>query len=77
MNLGRADFEKAMGRRVTVEAVRAKDGSLYGSCGLRCSTRASRPTVARSLTRRICPDDLRSHFTMTLTSSRMSCVWRV
>ena len=29
-NLGRADFEKAIGQRVTVEAVRAKDGTRYG-----------------------------------------------
>jgi len=29
-NLGRADFEEAIGQRVTVEAVRAKDGTLYG-----------------------------------------------
>ncbi len=28
--LGRADFEKAIGQRVTVEAVRAKDGTRYG-----------------------------------------------
>lgn len=29
-NLGRADFEKAIGQQVTVEAVRAKDGTRYG-----------------------------------------------
>ena len=29
-SLGRADFEKAIGQRVTVEAVRAKDGTRYG-----------------------------------------------
>jgi hypothetical protein len=29
-NLGRADFERAIGQRVTVEAVRAKDGTRYG-----------------------------------------------
>jgi hypothetical protein len=28
--IGRVDFEKAIGQRVTVEAVRAKDGTLYG-----------------------------------------------
>ena len=29
-NMSRADFEKSIGQRVTVEAVRAKDGSRYG-----------------------------------------------
>ena len=29
-SLGRSDFEKAIGQRVTVEAVRAKDGTPYG-----------------------------------------------
>jgi hypothetical protein len=30
VGLGRADFAKAIGQTVTVEAVRAKDGTLYG-----------------------------------------------
>ena len=30
VGLGRADFAKAMGQAVTVEGVRAKDGSFYG-----------------------------------------------
>ena len=29
-NVGKSDFEKAIGQTITVEAVRAKDGSLYG-----------------------------------------------
>ena len=29
-SVGKSDFEKASGQTVTVEAVRAKDGSLYG-----------------------------------------------
>jgi len=30
LSVGRADFAKAIGQTVTVECVRAKDGSLYG-----------------------------------------------